>query len=666
MHGETTDAREATLAARQDPIAASDACQDSSAAGDALERARHALLAKQEAAGHWCYELEADCTIPAEYILMMQYVGRVDEALQAKMAVYLRERQAEHDGWPLYRGGALDISATVKAYWALKVAGDDPGADHMRRARAALLLRGGAAKANVFTRYLLAFFEQVPWRAVPYLPIEIVLLPRWFPFHLSKISYWSRAVVVPLAVLYTMRAKAQNPSGVDVRELFRVPPEEERDYFPVRSALNRAFFVVERCARRLDPLIPGAFRRRSLRAAERWIAERLNGSDGLGAIFPAMVNAYEALMLFGHGEDHPLTVRAREAIDGLVVEHEGWAYCQPCFSPIWDTGLAFLALHEANGLRADSETDAALERAAAWIVSKQVLDGPADWRRARPDLAPGGWAFQHENPHYPDLDDTAVVAWALHVLDPVRFAEPVRRAADWIAGMQSKNGGYAAFDADNTHDHLNEIPFADHGALLDPPTADVSARCVTFLGLLGRQQDLEEQYAALDYLFAEQEENGAWFGRWGTNYIYGTWSVLTALERIDDPRKEEAERRAVHWLQSVQRSDGSWGENNDTYAEPSLAGTGSDGTPYQTAWALLALCAAGAGRSQAVERGVAYLTRTQQPDGLWNCELFTAPGFPRVFYLRYHGYADYFPLWALARCGRAQLPIARARHRMER
>jgi len=614
----------------------------------AVDRAREGLLAVQHAEGYWCFELEADCTIPAEYVLMMHYLDEIDDALQAKIAVYLRERQQADGGWRLYFGGAFDISCSVKAYYALKLAGDSAEAPHMVRARQAVLAHGGAARCNVFTRITLALFGQVPWRAVPLVPVEIVLLPRWFPIHLGKVSYWSRTVVVPLAILCSLKPRARNPKRVHVHELFTVPPEEERDYFRVRSRLNRAFLAVDQLASALEPLVPSALRRLAVRRAESWILERLNGTGGLGAIFPAMVNAHEALDCLGYPREHPSRRLARAALARLLVVREKSAYCQPCFPPVWDTALACLALQEAGAAEAE------VRRALTWLKDRQLIDRPGDWREYRPRLAGGGWPFQFENDHYPDVDDTAAVTWAMQGSGEPAFDEPIQRAAAWICGMQSRNGGFGAFDADNTHYSLNEIPFADHGALLDPPTADVSARCIAALaGECGRSaacRDVLEP--CLDYVRREQESSGAWFGRWGTNYVYGTWSVLTAFERARVPRSDPAVRRAVAWLKSVQRPDGGWGEHNDTYLHPETAGRGCDSTSFQTAWAMLALMAAGEGPSPEVQRGAHYLFRSQGAGGLWEDDCFTAPGFPRVFYLKYHGYSRYFPLWALARLRR--------------
>ncbi|HQU16726.1 MAG: squalene--hopene cyclase [Chromatiales bacterium 21-64-14] len=613
----------------------------------AIERATGALLQQQAPEGYWCYELEADCTIPAEYILMMHYMDEIDSDLEARLAVYLREHQQAEGGWPLYFNGAFNMSASVKAYYALKLAGDAANAPHMVKARELILAQGGAARANVFTRIALALFGQIPWRGVPFLPVEILLLPRWFPFHLSKVSYWSRTVMVPLLILCTLKRPARNPRDVHIRELFTVPPERERHYFPVRSRLNRMILTLERIGRRLEPLIPGAMRRRAMKAAEAWFVERLNGTGGLGAIFPAMVNAYEALAHLGYSADHPYRATAMEAIRRLLVVGPRSAYCQPCVSPIWDTGLACLALQEVDG----GATGSGARRAMEWMVPLQLRDGPADWRDYRPDLPGGGWPFQFENGHYPDLDDTAVVAWTMDQVPDRPYEETVRRAAQWLCGMQSRNGGFAAFDADNTHYYLNEIPFADHGALLDPPTSDVTARCVTLLArLLPRGSEYRPVIErALEYLRREQEPSGAWFGRWGTNYIYGTWSVLVAFAAAGVGPADPTVRRAVRWLESVQRPDGGWGESNDSYSDAVTAGRGPVSTSYQTAWAMLGLMAAGEGPSASVRRGAEYLLRSQRTEGLWQEDWFTAPGFPRVFYLKYHGYSAYFPLWALAR-----------------
>jgi squalene-hopene/tetraprenyl-beta-curcumene cyclase len=637
---DTTARTAASPAARPTPLPRDDL-------DDAVGRAARTLLARQAADGHWLFELEADATIPAEFILLHHNLDRIEPELEAKIAQFLRRGQGADGGWPLFHGGAADLSSTVKAYFALKAAGDPVDAPHMVRARAAILARGGAARSNVFTRILLALFGEVPWRAVPVMPVEIMLLPRWFPFHIDKISYWSRTVLVPLLVLMALRPRARNPHRVTIGELFVEPPQTVRDWIrgSTRSALSFAFVQLDRLLRLAEPRFPAAARRRAIDKAVAFVADRLNGEDGLGGIFPAIVNSLLMFDCLGYAADHPHCQTAYAAVRKLLVCDGERQYCQPCLSPIWDTALACHALAEVD----DRAVAGPVRRALDWMVDRQVLQVVGDWERARPGLRPGGWAFQYENAYYPDVDDTAAVALILDRYAPSRYRPAVERAAEWVLGMQSRNGGWGSFDADNTHCYLNHIPFADHGALLDPPTADVSARCLGLLAQIGYPADHPAVAAAIAYLYREQEADGSWFGRWGTNYIYGTWSVLAALNAAGiDPAMPEI-RRAVLWLLDRQRPDGGWGETGKSYWPGARHGEAPYGTASQTAWALLGLMAAGEVGHPAVARGVAYLIATQDRDGNWDEPWYTAVGFPRVFYLRYHGYRSYFPLWALAR-----------------
>ncbi|MDT8405997.1 MAG: squalene--hopene cyclase [Methylococcales bacterium] len=613
----------------------------------AIAQAEQYLLSRQQADGHWVFELEADCTIPAEYILMMHYLGEIDRPLQEKIAVYLRSRQSDDGSYPLFTGGPGDISCSVKVYYALKLAGDSVDAEHMIRLRKFIRSQGGAARANVFTRIALAMFEQLPWRGVPYIPVEIMLFPKWFPFHLDKVSYWSRTVMVPLFILCTLKARAVNPDKVDILELFLVHPDQERHYFPERTWLNKVFLGLDQLGRATRFLIPKKMHERAIKKAEDWFVERLNGEDGLGAIFPAMVNAYEALLLLGYPKDHPHVLTARKAIDKLLVVNEHDAYCQPCLSPVWDTGLAALALQEAGR---DHHRDA-LIKAYDWLKSCQLKDEPGDWQVNAPGVPGGGWAFQYANPHYPDVDDTGMVGFAMADSGLPELSESIARAARWVAGMQSSNGGFGAFDVDNTHYYLNEIPFADHGALLDPPTVDVSARCAMLMARQAPTDPLcrESLARVIEYIRSEQEVDGSWFGRWGTNHIYGTWSVLLGLEQTEVPKTDTMYRKAATWLKSVQRDDGGWGEDNFSYHDTSMSGRYRFSTAFQTAWAVMGLIAAGEAHSKEVKSGVEFLIRQQRTDGGWYDNCFTAPGFPRVFYLKYHGYDKFFPLWALAK-----------------
>ena len=619
----------------------------------AIEKAQDQLLSLQNDNGYWVFELEADCTIPSEYILMMNYLGEIDEALQSKIANYLRSRQSQDGSYPLFTGGFADISCSTKVYYALKLAGDSIEAEHMVRLRNYILSKGGAAKANVFTRIMLATFEQLPWRGVPYIPVEIMLFPSWFPFHLDKVAYWSRTVMVPLFILCTLKAKAKNPKKINILELFVTHPDEEQHYFPERTILNKVFLGLDFLGRATRPLIPKKSRDLAIVKAKDWIIERLNGEDGLGGICPAMMAAYQALLLLGMPKDHELIVTARKAIDKLLVINEHDAYCQPCLSPVWDTALAALALQEVDkGLDAiNPVTNQSLTRAYEWLKSKQLSDEPGDWRISKPNLEGGGWAFQFENPYYPDVDDTAVVGFAMAESKLPNLEESIHRATRWIVGMQSKNGGYGAFDVDNTHYYLNEIPFADHGALLDPPTSDVSARCAMLMAKVAQDHDeyLPALQRTIDYIRNEQEVDGSWFGRWGTNYIYGTWSALLGLEQTSLSKTDPMYVNAVKWLKSKQREDGGWGEDNASYHDKSLSGAYHFSTAFQTAWAVLGLMAAGEVASPEVKAGINFILHNQQADGVWNDKCFTAPGFPKVFYLKYHGYDKFFPLWALAR-----------------
>jgi squalene-hopene/tetraprenyl-beta-curcumene cyclase len=623
---------------------------------DAIEVATEALISRQRPDGHWVFALEADATIPSEYIMLMHYLDEIDEELQQKIATAIRGLQGKDGGWPLFWNGKFDISATVKAYLALKLAGDDPLAPHMVRARSAVLSAGGAARANVFTRIALALFGEVPWRAVPVMPVEIMLLPRWFPFHLSKVSYWSRTVIVPLLILMALKPQAINPRKVRIHELFTVPPERERHYMRSvgKSIWGPIFRGIDAVLRVAEPYLPRRSRQRSIDLAVAFVEERLNGVDGLGAIFPAMANAVMAMEALGRPKDDPKLLIAKEALRQLVLEDEttGGVLVQPCVSPVWDTGLAAHAMLEVadvrNGGKAAAAARQAAEAANRWLISKQELEVVGDWAEQRPGVRPGGWAFQYANAHYPDVDDTAAVVLSIDRAGDPAHKENIDRAVEWIVGMQSGNGGWGAFDADNEHYYLNYIPFADHGALLDPPTADVSARCVSMLAQSGMKRGTPALDRGVAYLWKEQEPDGSWYGRWGTNYVYGTWSALCALNAAGEPLDHPGFERAANWLVSKQREDGGWGEDGISYYD-GHHGEGSVSTASQTAWAVLGLMAAGRVDHPSVARGIEFLLKNRAPHGLWDEETFTAVGFPRVFYLRYHGYRAYFPLMALAR-----------------
>ena len=613
-----------------------------------IEEASQWLVSKQADDGHWAFELEADATIPAEYIFLNHFLGDINDEIEQKLAVYLRSIQEEHGGWPLYHDGDFNMSASVKAYFALKLVGDDTNLPHMTLARKIILNYGGAAKANVFTRITLALFGQVPWRAVPVIRPEAMLLPSWFPFHINKISYWSRTVLVPLLVIAATKPKAVNLRNVNIRELFVTPPDEEHDYMvnPTGHLIGDMFLFLDRIMQKIEPIFMSYFEKRGVEKALRFVHDRLNGDNGLGGIFPAIANSIMAFHAMGYSKTHPDYVVARSAIHKLLVfdAQKGSAYCQPCLSPVWDTGLAIHAMLE-TGI---SDGNPIFDKAAKWLVGRQILNVKGDWASSRSHLRPGGWAFQYWNDYYPDVDDTAVVIMALHRANPEKYKYSIERATEWIIGMQSKNGGWGAFDADNTHSLLQHIPFADHGALLDPPTADVSARCLGMLAQLGYPRNGKIIKKSVKYLKMEQEDDGSWFGRWGNNYVYGTWSVLCALNAIGEDMQQPYVRKAVDWLKGRQQIDGGWGEDCASYWQHRRDEVKAS-TPSQTSWAVLGLMAAGEVDSVTVKGGIDYLLREPHEGGKWQEEYYNAVGFPRIFYLRYQGYSSFFPLWTLAR-----------------
>jgi squalene-hopene/tetraprenyl-beta-curcumene cyclase len=634
----------------EDNSKASEALTASLQLEECVTRAGNALLRRQKPDGHLVFELEADATIPAEYIMMVHYLGEEpNQTLEKKISAYLRRIQGADGGWPLYHKGAFDMSASVKAYFALKLVGDSHNASHLRRAREIILKNGGAARSNVFTRTLLALYGDLPWRATPTMPVEIMLAPKWFPFRLDMISYWARTVLVPLLVIANAQPRAKNRRDIHVAELFNTPPCEVRKWpkgAHHNSWLARAFAALDKVLRRASPYFPQKSRQRAINAAVTFVDERLNGEDGLGAIFPAMVNSVLMYDALGFTSADPRRALARRAIDRLIVEHADEAYCQPCMSPVWDTALAAHALLETG----DPQMIASANIGLQWLSERQIRDVWGDWVWTRPKARPGGWAFQYNNPHYPDIDDTAVIVMAMHRANANAYESEIKLAEEWVCAMQSANGGWGAFDANNDKNFLNHIPFADHGALLDPPTADLTARCISMLAQLGRRPDTHLPIKkALGFLMDQQETDGSWYGRWGMNYIYGTWSALCALDAAGVPRGHTAMLRAASWLRGIQNRDGGWGETGESYSLERSEHVPTQSTPSQTAWALIGLMAAGEGNSRAVARGAAYLMASLGKNGDWREDHFTATGFPRMFYLRYHGYAQYFPLWALAR-----------------
>jgi squalene-hopene/tetraprenyl-beta-curcumene cyclase len=619
---------------------------------DAILRAQTALLALQAPDGHWVGELEADTTITSEYLLLCHLLDRVDREKERKMVRYLRRRQRQDGGFDLFEGGPTNLSATIKAYFAMKMAGVPVGDPAMVKARERILEMGGPAQANVFTKIQLALFGEYDWTGVPAMPVEIMLLPRRFFFNLYEVSYWSRTVIVPLLVIMDKKPVKWLPREQSLDELWPVPRDRTSvrlprvpDPFSWRDLLWKNFFIaVDDGLKIWERYSPRPLRQRALEAARQWLEDRLKVPGGLGGIFPAITNSVLAMRLLGYPDDDPLIVGQLKEIEALAIEDAIELHCQPCVSPIWDTALAMNALVES-----DLEPDhPALHRAAEWLLDRQILV-PGDWQVKRPHVQPGGWAFQYDNDYYPDLDDTAMVLMALHKLrglDGERLRHAVSRGLGWFIGMQGEDGGWASFDADNNQLYLNNIPFADHGALLDPSTEDLTGRGLELLGTFGYGTDYEPAQRALAFLRRTQRQDGPWFGRWGVNYIYGTWSVMRGLQAIGEDLDEPYVQRALAWLEACQNADGGWGESLESYDRPELAGQGPS-IPSQTAWALLALFAGGRSKGPSVDRGIQYLLATQRPDGAWDDPLWNGTGFPRVFMLKYHLYPRYFPLWAL-------------------
>jgi len=620
-----------------------------------IEKIRRYVLGVQDPVeGFWVDQLEADATIPAEYLMLRRYIGRVDGDREERLVRYIRSIQMDDGGWYLYYGGPSDISATVKSYFALKLAGVSPDEPFMARARENILSKGGVVNANVFTKITLALFGQYPWDGIPCMPAEIMMLPRWFYFNLYEVSYWSRVVIVPLLIIFDKKPLCRIPDAQGVSELFTVPPANlDRKLHDKRFVKEKRLFSWKNFFLHVDDLLRfyEKHKNRELRAmavkqSYDWMTERMKGEGGLGAIYPAMAFSVIALRCMGHGDGDQLYEQAIKSIEDLEVElaAEDMMYLQPCVSPVWDTPIAINALFE-SGVPGD---DGAMLNAMEWLFKKQTAS-KADWQVKVQDAEPGGWYFQFENEFYPDNDDTSMVLLALTKVkahDDGLYLRRMRAAFDWLIKMQCSDGGWGAFDKDNNKLILNHIPFADHGALLDPSTEDLAGRGLEIMGLWGLDLDYSPARAAYDYIRRTQLPDGSWYGRWGVNYIYGTWSVLAGLRMIGADMSEEFVRRAVRWLKSRQHIDGGWGESCDTYRDP--YGEDWPSTASQTAWALIGLMHAGEARSPEVRRGIEYLIRTQNEDGYWDEKDYTGTGFPRVFYLRYHMYAKNFPLWALS------------------
>jgi squalene-hopene/tetraprenyl-beta-curcumene cyclase len=616
----------------------------------AIQAAQKHLLQIQHQDGHWCGELEGDTILESEYILTLHFIGRSDSDRARKAANYIREKALPSGGWAIYEGGPPEVSASAKAYFALKLLGDRADDPHMKRAREVILSLGGLDATNSFTRIYLAIFGQYPWERCPAVPPEIILLPGAVPINLYEMSSWTRGIVVPLAVIWASKPSCPVPTSAGISELLLDNPA--RVY--ARRGFWKAFFkTTDATLKLVERRGWSPSREKALKACEQWMFEHFEKSDGIGAIFPPIINSIIALRCLGYANDHPATASQIRELEKLEIEEGDTLRVAPCFSPVWDTALALNALIE-SGVSAD---DPAMLKAANWILEKEVKE-VGDWKIKNPEGQPGGWYFEYSNEFYPDVDDTFQV---LTSLSRVRFPdesgenrkrEAMYRALKWALSMQNKDGGWASFDKDCDEQFLTQIPFADHNAMIDPSSSDITGRGLETFSALGFKRDHPVVQKALAYLAKEQERDGTWFGRWGCNYIYGTWLALHGLRSIGEDMWEPQYQAAGCWLRSIQNADGGWGESPASYDDPSLKGQG-ESSPSQTAWAILGLMATG-DESDGLDRGIEYLLKQQREDGSWKDEQWTGTGFPSVFYLRYHLYAVYFPLLALGMYAKRQ------------
>ncbi len=618
----------------------------------AIRRAQGNLLRLQHADGSWCGELVVDSTLCSDYVLFMHWAGRVDPVLEEKCVAHIRRRQLPDGGWNIYMGGPSDVNASVKAYFALKLAGHSPDAPWMREARACCLRLGGIPRMNTYAKLYLALLGQFPWKYLPTVPVEIVFFPKWFFFNLYELSSWSRAMLIPLAIVNHFKPTRELPRDRQLHELYPVGSEHDDLGLGLRRprfSWPNFFLICDRLLKLLHQLPWKPWRPRALALAGQWMTARMGeGSDGLAAIFPAMLNSLIALQTLGYAADHPLYTKARRDFEGLFVDDPEDFRIQPCRSPVWDTAINLIALRD-SGIASGDER---IQRAVAWLERKEVRQ-PGDWCVKNPGVEPSGWAFELNNVYYPDTDDTMMVLMALGRVEDGGRSPVFQRALRWLLSFQCRDGGWAAFDRNVTQRWLEDVPFADHNAILDPTCSDLTGRVLELLGFIGHARESEAVQSALAFIRRTQDADGSWYGRWGVNYIYGTWQVLRGLRSIGEDMRQPWIVRARDWLESCQNEDGGWGETCASYDDPHLKGKGPS-TPSQTAWALMGLIAACDPRHPAelerrcIRRGIEFLLERQSADGSWPEPETTGTGFPRVFYLRYDMYRNNWPLLALA------------------
>jgi squalene-hopene/tetraprenyl-beta-curcumene cyclase len=615
--------------------------------GAAMDAARKLLFSAQHEEGYWCGELEADTTLESDYLVLHTLLGTVDPVRFQKAANWIIQHQNEDGGWSICPTGPSNISVSVKAYFALKLAGYQADHPALERAREKILALGGVTEVNTFAKIYLCFFGQYDYDAVPAIPPEIVLFPKWFWFNLYEISSWSRAILVPLSICYAKKPFKKIPRKMGIEELFVGGMQKSRMRLRWSKKLvswRNFFLCLDRMTHWFERVHIRPLRSIALKSAEKWMLERFEMSDGLAGIYPSIMNSAIAMRCLGYSVDDPQVIRALDEFERLGIEEGDTFRMQPCLSPVWDTAYAMFALAEA-GVAAN---DPRMVKCADWILQKQVRN-PGDWQIKNKTGKPGGWYFEFNNEFYPDVDDTAMVCLALSRVEHPngRYQrESVQRAIDWVLSMQCKNGGWASFDKDNDRMVFQHVPFADHNAMLDPATVDITGRTLEMMAAYGYDKNHPAVKKAIQFLRDEQEPDGSWFGRWGVNYIYGTFLVLRGLEAIGVDNHEPFIQQAAEWLRMMQNPDGGWGESCGSYDDVALHGVGPS-TPSQTAWAILGLLAVGDTRSDSVARAIAYLLRTQKEDGSWDEPHYTGTGFPRVFYLNYHLYRQYFPLLAL-------------------
>lgn len=633
----------------------------------AIDASRKYLFSVQEPEeGYWCGELGADTTLESDYILLHRLLGTDDPGRTQKCANEILTHQNDDGGWPIYNGGPSNVSASVKAYFSLKLAGYKPDHPALNKARKKILEMGGVTEVNTFTKIYLCFLGQYDYDAVPAIPPEIVLFPNWFWFNIYEISSWSRAILVPLSIAYAKKPFKKISDGEGIDELFvggRTKSRLRLRWDKKVVSWRNFFLVLDRLVHFFERVHIRPLRSQALKKAEKWMLERLELSDGLGAIYPGIMNSIIALRCLGYSLDDPQVIRAMDEFEKLGIEEDTSFRMQPCKSPVWDTAYAVFALAESGV----SPNDPRLVKPCEWMLQKQVTR-KGDWCVKNPKAAPAGWYFEFNNEFYPDVDDSAMVMLALNRVKTHNESyqdKSVRRAIDWVLSMQCKNGGWASFDKDNDRMVFQHIPFADHNAMLDPATVDITGRVLECLAAYGYSLKDEPVRRAVAFVKREQEPDGSWFGRWGVNYIYGTMLVLRGLEAVGLDYHEPMVQQGAEWLRMMQNPDGGWGESCGSYDDPTSRGIGPS-TASQTAWAVMGLLAANDTRSDSLQRGIAYLLKTQRRDGSWDEAWYTGTGFPRVFYLMYYMYRQYFPLIALTAYAKAAAASAEEQMRIVR